>query len=76
MVLTWFDVLVREDSSAMLIFQELVQLLDSEAEVRVNITAMLDMLREHNLLKPLLIGDSHFKSAASLLAFDVEATVV
>ena len=73
MLLTWFDVPVHEDSSAMLIFQELYQLLASEAKVRVNITAMLNILGEHDLVKPLLIGNSHFKSAAFLLAFEVEA---
>ena len=60
----------------MLIFQELDQLLASEAKVRVNITAMLDILGEHNLVEPLLIGNSHFKSTASLLAFEVEALSV
>lgn len=48
MVLTWFDVRVHKDSSAMLIFQELDQLLAFEGEVCVNITAMLDILEEHN----------------------------
>ena len=53
--------------------QELDQFLASEAKVRVNITAMLDILEEQDLVEPLLISDSHSKSAASLLAFDVKA---
>lgn len=56
----------------MLIFQEVNQLLASKAKVHVNITALLDIQGEHNLVKLLLIGNSHFKSTASLLAFEVE----